>query len=288
MVELVTLQAADGCLIDAAFWPAQGQPPPFADACITVHGATGNAYGGLQRDLAAALSGNGIATLAVNTRGHDVVARVPHVSGSPRRGGTAYENLDEAAHDFHAAAAFLRERGHARLAIAGHSLGAVKSIYVQATRPVPEAVCVVAISPPRIAWEVQDSGAMAERFRQTRALALEMIAAGREHELLYAPVPIPSHFGAGEFERKYGPDSRYDISRHFAAVPTPVLFVYGSDEVANLQQIGASEVVARAWAAANAGRAELRMVEGADHSYTRHRDAVTSLVAAWLRGRSPE
>ncbi len=284
MVELVTLETADGCLVDAAYWPPQGPAPAAIDGCITVHGATGNAYGGLQRSLAAALSAAGVATLAVNTRGHDIVARVQHISGAPRRGGTAYENLDEAAHDFHAAAAFLRDRGCARLAIAGHSLGAVKSIYVQATQPV-DAARVIAISPPRIAWDVQDAGAMAERFRETRGRALEMIAEGRGKELLYAPVPIPSHFGAEEFERKYGPESRYDIARHMAAVQAPLLFVFGTDEVANLQQIGASEAVARAYAEANPSRADLHSIAGADHNYSHHRDELTTFVAAWLQGR---
>lgn len=283
MPEIQTLQTEDGCLLDAAYWPALKPSSGRVDGCVFTHGATSNAFASFQRDMAEALSAAGIATIAVNTRGHDIVSNVARKDALPARGGTAFEDLDEAAFDLDAGAAFLRSKGASRLAIAGHSLGAVKSIYVQATRPIEGASCIVAVSPPRIAWEVQTSGAMAAKFNETRAIALELIAQGRGNDLISASVPIASRFGATQYEKKYGPESRYDIARHLDALTVPIFFLFGSAELEAGAQLKASAVVTKAWAESHPAQATFDMIEGADHSYTGLRAEATGAVLAFLQ-----
>ena len=282
MVELHTLETEDGCLLDAAYWPAAKVASGRADGCVFTHGATGNAFSPFQRDMGEALSAAGIATVSINTRGHDIVSRLVRRDGVPARGGTAFEDLDDAAFDLHAGAAFLRDRGASRLAIGGHSLGAVKSIFVQATRPIEGATCLVAVSPPRIAWEVQTVGPMAKRFGETRAEALRLIAEGRGDELIDATVPIPSRFGAAQYEKKYGPESRYDVARCFDSVGVPVFFLFGTTELSTMHQIGASGAAAGAWTKAHPDSSNFVLIEGADHSYTGLRDRATAAVVDWL------
>lgn len=282
MVELLTLETQDGCLLDAAFWPAARPTTGMADGCVFTHGATGNALSPFQRAFAEALSAAGIATISVNTRGHDIASRLIRKGALPGRGGTAFEDLDEAAFDLHAGAGFLRERGAARIAIGGHSLGAVKSIYVQATRSVPGAACVLAVSPPRIAYEVQDSGDFRERFQSTLAQARDLVSKDKANELINATVPIPSYFGAAQYEKKYGPESRYDVARHLPNLGVPVFLLFGTSEIESMQQIRASSIVAAELARTNPKMAHYEVIEGADHSYTGLVPMATAQAVAWL------
>lgn len=278
MPELHTLHTADDCLLDAAYWPAERSATGIADACVFTHGATGNAISPFQRAFAEALSANGIATLCINTRGHDVVSRLTHVNGLPTRAGTAYEDVDDAILDLHAGADFLRQRGARRIAIGGHSLGAVKSIYVQSVRPIAEASCVLAISPPRIAHVVQDSGAFAAPFRALLARACEAIAEGRPEELIDATVPIPSLFTAAQYARKYGPESPFDIATHLPRLGVPAFVLFGRAELEQMQQMQASAEAVRTLE----GDIRVAFVDGADHSYTGCLARATAQAVTWL------
>ena len=66
-----------------------------------------------------------------------------------RRLGAAYEIVDDCRHDLLAWLDLLRERAGPRIALVGHSLGAVKTIYALAHEDVP-LQCAIAISPPRL------------------------------------------------------------------------------------------------------------------------------------------
>ena len=282
MVELLTLETEDGCLLDAAYWPATTTATGIADGCVFTHGATGNAFSAFQRAFGEDLSAAGIATISVNTRGHDIVSRLIRKGALPVPGGTAFEDLVEAAFDLHAAAAFLRGRGATRIAIGGHSLGAVKSIYVQAMRPVQGTACILAISPPRIAYEVQDAGDFRERFRATLAQARDLISQDKSNELIIATVPIPSYFAAGQYEKKYGPESHYDVARHLPNLGVPVFLLFGTSEIESMQQIRASSIVAADLARTNPKMAHYEVIEGADHSYTGLVPLATAQAVAWL------
>lgn len=278
MPELHTLQTADDCLLDAAYWPAERAATGIADACVFTHGATGNAISAFQRAFAEALAAQGIATLSINTRGHDVVSRLAHANALPTRAGTAYEDVGDAVLDLHAGAAFLRDRGARRIAIGGHSLGAVKSIYVQSVRPIADASCVLAISPPRIAYAVQDTGEFAAPFRALLARARAAIEAGRPEELIDAAVPIPSLFTAAQYARKYGPESPFDIATHLPRLTVPAFVLYGRAELTQMQQMQASADAVGAMQ----GDLHVAFVDGADHSYTGRVDRATAQAVAWL------
>ena len=79
MPELLSLETEDGCVLDAAYWPAAQAAAGIADACVFTHGATGNAFSSFQRAFGETLAAHGIATLSINTRGHDVVSRLVRV-----------------------------------------------------------------------------------------------------------------------------------------------------------------------------------------------------------------
>ena len=77
-------------------------------------------------------------------RGHDHVAN--GIRGGPLA-GYAFESVDDARADFAAWLELLRERGHRRIAIGGHSGGAVRAAYAQATERFDNVVAVMPVSP---------------------------------------------------------------------------------------------------------------------------------------------
>src|SRR5712691_9251975 len=91
-----------------------------------------------------ALVANGTAILRVNSRGHDQAYHLQQ-----RRLGAAYEVIDDCRLDFTAWLDFAAARGFRRVALWGHSLGAVKTIYFLSVARDPRVICAVASSPPR-------------------------------------------------------------------------------------------------------------------------------------------
>jgi alpha-beta hydrolase superfamily lysophospholipase len=119
-------------------------------AAILLHGVAANFYtSSTFEPLISRLQSLGIAALAVNTRGHDSVFGAS-LGMVRRRFGAAYETVDDCRHDVAAWVELLKSRGHERIVLIGHSLGAIKAVYAQALEKLPEVVAVVAVSGPRL------------------------------------------------------------------------------------------------------------------------------------------
>ncbi len=65
MVDLHTIETEDGCLLDAAYWPAAKTVRGRADGCVFTHGATGNAFSAFQRDMGEASSDADVASCSL-------------------------------------------------------------------------------------------------------------------------------------------------------------------------------------------------------------------------------
>jgi alpha/beta superfamily hydrolase len=210
------------------------------------------------------------------------VARVQHSSGL-LVAGTAFEDLDEAPRDIRAGVEWLRSRAHQRVAIAGHSLGAVKCIFTQATAPIPRLAALIAISPPRLAYQPQVDAPTGEKFLENLEAARALVRSGRGETPIPAEVPIPSLFGAAQFVKKYGPEDRYDLAKHFSTITVPSRLVLGTSEIESMVSIRATAQAADQIAAAHPALAR-HIVEGADHNYTGKTDALIEIVSDWLAG----
>src|SRR5262245_40879639 len=93
-VELCRVKTSDGLLLDGALRiPAGARSGLPIDACLLIHG-TGSSFTapGLLEAFANQTAAAGIPSLRVNTRGHDLMARIPTEKGSVL-GGAAYENI---------------------------------------------------------------------------------------------------------------------------------------------------------------------------------------------------
>lgn len=282
-VELVRVETIDGLRLDGALQrPVAPEAEGPVDAALLLHGVGGNFYSStLLESLVQPLLSRGIAVLRVNTRGRDGLFTANTIRGV-RRFGAAYEVVDECRFDLSAWRSFLLAEGYPRIALVGHSLGAIKAIYVSAKGEEGAYARVAALSPPRLAYSVFLQGAGSQTFQETIALAEACMADGRRDELLNVRFPFPLVITAASYLDKYGPQERYDILRHVSKMTCPALFLYGEKELAT----GGTPFAGLDRAVADAARPgqplSVQVVPGADHFYSGVTAAAAAEVAKWL------
>ena len=198
---------------------------------ICLSGVGSNFYGSvLIEHVADAVRNVGIVTLRVNTRGHDGVSIATTLGGGKLQ-GAAYEIVDDCRRDITAWIDFLAARGHPRIGLLGHSLGAVKSLYAQAHQPHAAVRRIVAISPPRLSHRRFLEGSHAPAFRQSMAMAEGLVREGTPQMLFQASFPFPLVISAATYLDKYGPEERYNFLNYAVQIGSPVLFVFGQIEL---------------------------------------------------------
>lgn len=282
LVDLVQTTTRDGLRLDGTLQtPSAPGRPAGVDAVCLAHGTGGNFYNSTLFDsLADALLPQGYAVLRVNTRGHDGISTAATAQGG-RRQGAAYEVVDDCRHDLAAWVDYLRQGIGPRVALVGHSLGAVKCLYALAHEPSPGAAGVVAISPPRLSYSWFCASPEGAEFRDTYALAERHVEQGRPAALMEVRLPLPLAITAAGYVEKYGPDEHYNYLRFITTVPCPVLVTLGSVEVAGNMAFRAAPEELLALAPRH-GRLQVATVAGADHFYTGVRGEVAARVLEWL------
>ncbi len=287
IVDLVQARTTDGVRLDGALRTTEAndtQPssPVGIELAICVHGTGANFYGSSLWDpLAKRLLAQGTNVLVVNTRGHDLMSTASTVGGRVH-GGAAYEIIDDCRFDLAAWCKFAGERGYGRVALLGHSLGALKSIYAVGQDEPPAVACVVAISAPHLSYQRFAASRAAESFLNSYEEARKLVDNGLGGELITITFPIPYVITACGYLDKYGPEQRYDIYRWIRRVACPVLAVYGGAEIR--QNVAFEGVPDRleAIAAEHQPRLQVEVIADADHFYAAARPELAARVCRWL------
>jgi pimeloyl-ACP methyl ester carboxylesterase len=284
-VELVRTVTRDGLRLDGALTPtrsvSEGSWPAFPTAAILLHGVAANFYtSSTLEPLVPKLQDLGIAALLVNTRGHDSVFGAS-LGNVRRRLGAAYELVGDCRYDVAAWIEFLKSRGHQRMLLIGHSLGAIKSVYAQAHENFAEVASVIGISGPRLSYSAFMNAPESSLFWESLHTAQEMVKAGQGDELFTSKFPFPLLITAAGYIDKYGPAERYNILKFAADLPCPALFTYGGKELAGggIPFAGMPDAL---MALPNADRRSVAVIEGADHVYTGVADRLADHIVAWL------
>jgi pimeloyl-ACP methyl ester carboxylesterase len=222
------------------------------------------------------LAGEGYTVISGNNRGHDFGTMLRRADGTAVLAGGGWECFDESPRDVAAWITFAESLGFGRVALFGHSLGALKVVYYKALRQDGRVAGLVAGSPPLRAGRSDPSlVAQAER----------MVAEGRGRDLLAwgtSPAGAGTHSAQTYLNRVRTGIDVYGLDRPepaVAKVRCPLLALYGTDEA----WVGGAadlEVIKRN--ATAAGTVETAMIEGADHSYTGHERDVARVVDTWL------
>ena len=277
-VELVTVETGDAVRLDGYLRTARtgGSVLLGVDVVICHHGVGSNFYApSFFAAVGDALVANGTAVLRVNNRGHD---QAYHQQQRPL--GAAYEVIDDCRQDFTAWLDFAATRGFRRVALWGHSLGAVKTVYFLSLGHDPRVVCAVTSSPPRFVHEAYRASPNGARFKADIDRAQQLLDAGEPDRLVEAQIPQPRAFSARTYLDKYGPAARYDYFEHLPRTSVPLLLTLGSLEQ---NDISFAPLATRGpTMTAEWPNVTYSLIDGADHSYTDRTDALWHSVSAWL------
>ncbi len=268
--QLVTIQT-DTFPIDGALHEPDGE---IKGAALYFHGNTMNFYTGGARFLPPALTNLGLAVLAFNRRGHDILT----TRASRAAEGGAFQTTAQAIADNRYAAQWLAARGNGKYAdpvIIGHSNGGMLS-----TRHVvdhPNTPALVLLSAGRGSARQDHSGGSENLFAgdklgELTQQARDLVAAGRGRELMFMPgwwyvISAESFL-----------DRIVSVPDTIALAPKikcPVLAIRGDKE--DRERYPAEE-----FAAACGGPCEVSIVENCDHFYNDREAHVAGIVSSWL------
>ena len=243
-----------------------------AGAVLLFHGNTMNFYVGAPRFLPPVLTRLGLACLAFNRRGHDVLS----TRNSRQAEGGAFQFTRDAIADNRVAAEWMKARGYPAPVVIGHSNGGM--LGTQHVVDHPQTPALVLLSAGRGgAGAAAGSGGperlfagdrMAELTEQARA----MVAAGRGRDLILMPgwwyvISAESFL-----------DRISTVPDTIALAPKikcPVLAIRGDREER-------SRYPAEEFQRAAGGPCDVEIIENCDHFYNGREDHVAGLVAAWL------
>lgn len=267
--ELVTI-ATDTTPLDGAFYqPDDGRA---WNAALLLHGNTMNFYTGPPRFLPPALTSLGLACLAFNRRGHDILG----IRDSFAAEGGAFQLTREAIADNRYAAEWLAMRGFPDPVVIGHSNGGMLAVRHCADRPQTRALVLMSAHAGgrNLVAMGSKAGLLAgDRLDEITARARELVAAGRGRELMLMPgwwyVVTAQTFLDFSTELP-------DIVELAPQVRCPVLFLRGDREPKHIYP--GEDFCARA-----AGPCEMKIVADCDHFYAGRELAVSELIAEWLK-----
>ena len=265
LTDLVEVNTTDDLSLSGAYFAAQGKSKLGIDSLIYFHGDGGHFYSRLLLRLGQLFSAQGVAFLAANRRGHDLVAT--GARGGPLK-GYAYESVVDSRIDYAAWLEFLRERGHSQIAIGGHSGGAVRATYAQANEAYANVSAVVSVSPGEYNHQAV-IGVHSGDFLSPYQQAKRHISEGRPDAMLRPGVPWGSVWTASAFVDCFNEDNRYSVSTHAANTGVPTLYVFGGreSEIGGEEELPVCGLAMRTLTKLSYPHTSIRVVEGANHGY---------------------
>ena len=265
--ELVSIPT-DTIPLDGLYYEPEGKA---SGAVLLFHGNTMNFYVGALRFLPPVLVKLGLACLAFNRRGHDILStrasRVPE--------GGAFQLAREGIEDNRVAARWMAERGFAHPVIIGHSNGGMLAVRHVADHPgTPALVLLSAHGGGRnIVQRGARSGLMVgDRVEEFTARARDMVKADRGRELMLMPGWWYAISAESFLDRMTETPDTLELAPR---VKCPTLYLRGDQELR--ASYPAEDFKVRA-----GGRCDVEIVPGCDHFYNGREAAVGEIVSSWL------
>ncbi len=276
LVDLFRTNTTDDIALDGVFFAPRegGLAGRTVDAVLMVHGTGGNFYSPNLTDVAERFRQAGYPTAILNNTGHDVV-----YGGPDRPMGNAHEILDRCRLDVEAGINWLQRRSYRRIAIYGHSMGAVKVLYYQAFQQDPRVAAVISCSPVRLSHAYFLACEAGEEYRGFHEKAKALVEAGRADELIPASFPNPAFYSARSYVDKHGPAERYNLLRYTVNVRCPLLLMAGTLETHPRLRDAAKDAFETVKLKPDA---KLVIQEKADHGWSNMRDVQANHILDFL------
>src|SRR5438067_3007194 len=260
--------ATDTLPLEGAWYEPAGRKA--RGAALLSHGNTMNFYSGAPRFLPPRLAELGLASLAFNRRGHDILA----IRDSRVAEGAAFQTIAEAIADNRYAAEWLAARGFAHPVVIGHSNGGMLAVRHVADHPQTPALVLLSAhcGGARMVPLASAAGLLAgDKLLQLTAQAQEMVKAGRGGELMLMPGWWYVTSAASFLDLANCPD----ILELAPKIRCPVLYLRGDREPRDLYP--AEEFQRRC-----SGPCTVEIVPQCDHFYAGRESAVSAIVYRWL------
>jgi pimeloyl-ACP methyl ester carboxylesterase len=277
--EFLQIQTPDGLKLHGILHRAKHESTSVA---LLVHGVGSNFYScGFYRQVTESLISQGVSVVWTNNRGHDSIYSSTR-QGRVERFGSAYENVSDGAYDVSGWCDAMKDNGFAKIFLIGHSLGAIKVLYSQASQhehvvPHPRVAGIVAASPPCLSFERFQSSPESARFQTAYRACSQKVAEGEGDALVKVDFPFPLLIAASTFVDKYGPANRYDFLKWLYRIRTPFSFVYGERELRETSFEGLPQSIAQIAPECLQG---LDIIPNADHFYLATHDLMSQAVVA--------
>ena len=280
LADLVEVTTEDGVLLGGAYFaPSVDRRSSTVEAVCFFHGDGGHFYRKLYLELGARLAANGIAFLAANRRGHDIVSN--GATDGPLA-GYAHESVNDSRLDYAAWLDLLKERGHTKVVIGGHSGGAVRAVYSQSKERYPAVAGVIAVSPGEYDHEgisTLHPGESADAY----SWCVERVESGDPDAYIKPGIPWGSTWTARAFIDCFNPDNRYSVTRRAAELDCPALFVFGEEECGDgPSKLPVCGAAMRSLSAAAYEDIDIQVIEGADHGYRERDNQLFATILGWL------
>jgi pimeloyl-ACP methyl ester carboxylesterase len=265
---LVTIPT-DTTPLDGAYYEPEDANP--SGAALLFHGNTMNFYVGAPRFLPPVLTRLGLACLAFNRRGHDILG----IRDSRAAEGAAFQLTREAIADNRLAADWLAEKGFSRPVVIGHSNGGMLAVRHVADHPETPALVLLSAhcGGKSMVPRASRAGLLArDRLEEITAQARKLVAAGNGRELMMLPGwwHVVSAESFVDLLRELP-----DILELAPRITCPVLYLRGDREPVELYP--AEEFQRRA-----GGRCDVEILWDCDHFYVGRESEIAATVMAWL------
>lgn len=159
------------------------------------------------------------------------------------------------------------------IVLLGHSRGARKVVYYKVQRQDPRVLGLVLASPGTVDPE-------AARDPELLARAERLVAEGRSQDLLPQTGPEPNLSAQTYLSNARSEHDPYGVDTPdpgIARVRCPLLLFYGTRDLG-----GAAELEAIRRLAGSGSRVDVRLIDGAVHSYQGSEPVVAAAIADWL------
>ncbi len=279
--DLIQAHTSDGIALDGAFFASTKVPPKdiLIDGALLIHGSAGSFYSPMNRTIAQAITNAGFPCVAFNTTAHDVAWGVPG-----RMFGTAYDIIDRCRLDIKAMLNWMESKGMKRIALFGHSLGAVKVVYYKALEQDPRVAALICCSPVRLSHNYFMRTEAAAEHESILKTATELIKKGLPDTLMDVKFPSPQLISARSYIDRHGPEEKYYLTRHISSITCPILFTVGTKETAPHHRYCVEDVYSQV---RERPYVRIRWIEDADHVYTNKLDELASDVAEYIASLKP-
>jgi len=254
--------------LDGLYYEPEGRAE---GAALLFHGNTMNFYVGALRFLPPVLVKLGLACLAFNRRGHDILST--RNSRTPE--GGAFQLAREGIEDNRTAARWLSARGFPAPVVIGHSNGGMFAVRHVADHPRTPALVLLSahMGGKNILERTSKAGLMArDRIEEFNARARELVAAGRGRELML----MPGWWYAISAESYL--DRLTETPDGIALAPTikcPTLYLRGDKE-------SRENYPAEDFRAHGGGPCDVEIIPDCDHFYNGREEAIQAIVSSWL------